>query len=160
MRYSEGKLVFHDVVGYMSDYTSLQPDIDEDKLKSALLVAQTLEVKPRIGAEALERCVNPASEADEALRELLIPPLCYYTYHRCLTMFQGVLTDGGFATDAEATSLEAAKSVANQMYSIGECFMEEVIAFLEEESPNEGIEDTRKAPQIRVFGGEENRASN
>lgn len=94
------------------------------------------------------------------LREMLIAPWCYYTYARCLLMFQGTFTDSGYAIESEATDKDAAKSVSNEMKSIGDSFMLPVVEFLELENPNTVADDQKLTSRIRTFGGQEYRGSN
>ncbi len=99
-------------------------------------------------------------QSAQNLRELLIAPWCYYTYARCLSMFQGTFTDSGFATEAEAADKNAAKAVANEMKGIGDSFMLPVVEFLEAEDSNTVADDQKLTSRIRTFGGKENRGSN
>lgn len=156
----ENKLIVVDIVNVMQDYCSIQIDIDETKVKAACNVAQEIDLKKTLKSTNLNRCINPETEADEALKELVIPPLCYYTYARCLSMFPGTFTDSGYTTETEAEDKNVAKSVSNEMHSIAGSFMEAVIEFLEEEDPNTESNDDELSPNINVFGGEEIRASN
>lgn len=157
----ENSLIVIDIVDVMQDYVSIQIDIDETKVKAAALVAQNIDIKRLIGRDNLQRAVDPQTEADEELKDIIIPPLCYFTYSRCLKMFQGTFTDSGYTTETEAEDRNSAKSVANEMSSIAESYMSLVIDFLNEEDPNSEIVKPEKiAPRIRTFGGEENRASN
>lgn len=145
----------------MLDYTSIQADIDELLLKSSLLVAQGLDLKKKIGKENLERCIDPQTEEDEDFRESIIPALCYYTYSRCLKMYQGVMTNGGYLVEGEAAGRNAAKAVANEAYSIAEAFISDVLEDLEGDEVNSKTVPTdQKSNKVRVFGGNEFRASN
>lgn len=162
----ENKLISSDVSEIMQDYVSIQLDIDNTKIKAAALVAQEMDLKRIIGSVNLNRVVGldiydeTIAAADLSLRELILAPWCYYTYARCLSMFQGTFTDSGFATEAEAASKDAAKSVANEMRGIGDTFMIPVVEFLELEDPDTVADDAKLTPRIRTFGGKENRASN
>ena len=162
----ENKLISSDVSEIMQDYVSIQLDIDNTKIKAAALVAQEMDLKRIIGSVNLNRVVGldiydeTIAAADLSLRELILAPWCYYTYARCLSMFQGTFTDSGFATEAEASSKDAAKSVANEMRGIGDSFMIPVVEFLELEDPDTVADDAKLTPRIRSFGGKENRASN
>lgn len=162
----ENKLISSDVSEIMQDYVSIQLDIDNTKIKAAALVAQEMDLKRIIGSVNLNRVVGldiydeTIAAADLSLRELILAPWCYYTYARCLSMFQGTFTDSGFATEAEAASKDAAKSVANEMRGIGDTFMIPVVEFLELEDPDTVADDAKLTPRIRSFGGKENRASN
>lgn len=155
----ENQLIVVDIANVMQDYTSIQIDIDESKVKAAELVAQNVDLKRLIGKDNIQRAIDPQDETDENLKELLIPPLCYYTYSRCLRMFQGIFTDAGYTTETEADDRNSAKSVSNEMRSIGDVFMQDVSDFLEAENPDEIIDSEKLAPNIRVFGGKESRES-
>lgn len=162
----ENRLISSEITDMMQDYVSIQLDIDSTKIKAAALVAQEIDIARVITKANLERVIDldiydetiPA--ADLSLRALLVAPWCYYTYARCLTMFQGTFTDSGYAVEAEATDKDAAKAVANEMKSIGDSFMLLVTEFLETEDESTLADDRKLAPRIRVMGGQENRASN
>lgn len=162
----ENRLISSEITDLMQDYVSIQLDIDDTKIKAAALVAQDIDIKRVITKANLDRVLQldiydeDASQADIDLYELLVAPWCYYTYARCLTMFQGTFTDSGYATEAEAESRQAAKSVGQEMKAIGDSFMIAVVEFLESEDPNTPADDEKLSPRIRAFGGKENRASN
>ena len=162
----ESRLISSDIADMMQDYVSIQLDIDNTKIKAAALVAQEIDIARVITKANLDRVIDldiydeSIPDADLSLRELLVAPWCYYTYARCLTMFQGTFTDSGYAVEAEAIDKDAAKAVANEMKSIGDSFMLLVTEFLEEEDESTLADDRKLAPRIRVMGGEENRASN
>lgn len=162
----ENRLISSEITDLMQDYVSIQLDIDDTKIKAAALVAQDIDIKRVITKANLDRVLQldiydeDAPQADIDLYELLVAPWCYYTYARCLTMFQGTFTDSGYATEAEAESRQAAKSVGQEMKAIGDSFMIAVVEFLESEDPNTPADDEKLSPRIRAFGGKENRASN
>jgi hypothetical protein len=161
----ENRLISSDIASIMGDYVSMQMDIDEAKIKAASLVAQEIDISRVITKANLDRVVNlnnnkSIPEADLALRELILAPWCYYTYARCLTMFQGTFTDSGYAVETEALGINAAKSVAAEMKSIGDTFMLLVTEFLEAEDPETKADDRKLSSRIRTFGGQENRSSN
>ncbi len=162
----ESRLISSDIGDMMQDYVSIQLDIDNTKIKAAALVAQEIDIARVITKANLDRVIDldiydeSIPEADLSLRELLVAPWCYYTYARCLTMFQGTFTDSGYAVEAEAIDKDAAKAVANEMKSIGDSFMLLVTEFLEKEDESTLADDRKLAPRIRVMGGQENRASN
>jgi hypothetical protein len=162
----ESRLISSDIADMMQDYVSIQLDIDNTKIKAAALVAQEIDIARVITKANLDRVIDldiydeSIPEADLSLRELLVAPWCYYTYARCLTMFQGTFTDSGYAVEAEAIDKDAAKAVANEMKSIGDSFMLLVTEFLEKEDESTLADDRKLAPRIRVMGGQENRASN
>tara|TARA_R110000803_G_scaffold110508_1_gene178897 strand:- start:369 stop:884 length:516 start_codon:yes stop_codon:yes gene_type:complete len=165
----ENRLISSDIVDLMGDYVSMQMDIDSTKIKAAAMVAQKVDIGKIIGKVNLERVQGidtgdeSVDQADKDLYELLIAPWCYFTYSRALRMFQGAFTDSGFVIEEGAESRDAAKSVASEMASIGLDFMDEVIEFLELETPNvkeEMDKVKQESTGIRTFGGVENRASN
>ena len=157
---AENQLILPDIADVLQDYTSIQVDIDSTKIKAAALIAQNIDIKRLIERENLDRVIGiskDSSEADRALLQLIIPPLCYFTYSRCLLMFQGVLTDSGYIVEAgeEAVSRNAAKALSTEIKGIAETLMQDVIDFLEDERPGEQLDDRYLTPRIRVFGGEE-----
>lgn len=160
----ENKLISPDIRDLMSDYVSMQLDIDDTKIKAAALVAQELDIARVVQRVNLDRVIGldeeTADPQDWELRELIIAPWCYYTYARCLLMFQGTFTDSGFAVESEAEARNAAKSVSNEMKSIGDTFLQKVIDFLQEEAPSSDVSNDKLSTRVRVFGGQENRASN
>ena len=162
----ENRLISSEITDLMQDYVSIQLDIDQTKIKAAALVAQELDITRVITKANMDRVVqlniydDTVATADKDLYELLIAPWCYYTYSRCLTMFQGTFTDSGYAVEAEADSQNAAKSVAIEMKAIGDSFMLLVVEFLEAENPDTKADDAKLQSRIRTFGGKENRASN
>lgn len=162
----ELRLISSDIAELMQDYVSIQLDIDNAKIKAAALVAQEVDITKVITKANLDRVIgidigdDDVPVADRDLYKLLIAPWCYYTYARCLTMFQGTFTDSGYAVETEAESRAGAKEVAKEMESIGDNFMMLVHDFLEAENPNTKSDDTKLGGNIRVFGGRENRASN
>lgn len=152
----ENELIVPEIADTMQDYTSIQLDIDDTKIKAAALAAQKLDITRVIGKENILRCIQPENDTDEELQSLVIPALCYFTYARSLKMFQGTLTDSGYTTEVEAEARNSAKSVANEMSSIGEAYLRDVIEFLALEKPEEKQEQEEKlTPRIRVFGGKE-----
>lgn len=162
----ENRLISSDIASIMGDYVSMQMDIDDAKVKAAALVAQEIDLTRVITKANLDRVVGldiydeTIPEADLALRELILAPWCYYTYARSLTMFQGTLTDSGYAVETEADSRAAAKMVAAEIRSIGDTFMLLVTEFLEAENPNTDADDRKLSSRVRVFGGKESRSSN
>lgn len=155
----ENNLIVVDIVDTMTQYVSLQPDVDETKVKASALVAQNIDIKRVIGETNLQRCIDGTDETDLALKELVIPALCYFTYARLLRMFSGVMTDSGYEVDVESTDRATAKEVMKEHQAIAEEYMLDVITFLEDES-DEDVDSTKLTPRIRPFGGKENRASN
>lgn len=156
----ENQLIVVGIVDAMQDYCSIQANIDESKVKAAALIAQRLDIRRVIKEDNFQRCLDPQIESDHQLRELIIPALCYFTYARCLKLFHGVLTDGGYVIESEATDRGAAKAVANDMITIGEAFLQEAVDFIKSEDKQTTVTQQSMTPSIRVFGGEEYRASN
>ena len=162
----ENSLIIVDIVNKMVDYVSVQPDLDESKAKSAEIVAQRLDLARLIGKDNVSRCVEvpqgtELTGADLELRNLVIPPLVYFTYARLLKMFQGTFTDSGFALEVGAEDRGNSKSAAAEMNSIAETFMEDVFDFLESEDPSdENVKPENITPRVRRFGGKESRSSN
>lgn len=160
---TENQLIVPDIADAMQDYVSIQLDIDSTRVKASALVAQNLDIKRLIGKDNLARLIDneDPSEADETLKELIIPALCYFTYSRLLLLFQGNYTDSGYVLESDETEARnAAKSVAKEMKGVAESMMIEVMEFLEKESPGDQIDESKLTPRIRVFGGCERRASN
>ena len=159
----ENSLISPGITDLLQDYVAIQLDIDSSKVKAAAHVAQTVDMLRVIGSANLGRIKDPQNEADDALRELAIPAWCYYTYSRCIKMFNGTLTDSGYVVseDAERGLKEAEKNAA-QIYSIAEVYMKVLIEAIDAEVDNieADIDQTVMTSRIRVFGGEENRASN
>jgi hypothetical protein len=161
------KLIIIDIAQVLIDYTSIQCDIDSSKIHAAELAAQTMDLKRLIGADNVKRCLDPSllsptpPNSDLELRELVIPALCYYTYSRCLLMFPGTFTDGGYIIDKEASDKNVTINASNTYASLGDAFMEDVFKFLKTESPNDTeIKPENLTPSIRTFGGNEFRATN
>lgn len=156
----ENRLISPDIVNLMQDYCSIQVDIDETKIKAAAMVAQDIDIKRTLKKVNLDRCINPSTDKDRELRDLIMPAWSYFTYSRALKMFQGTFTDGGYIIEGEAESQSAAKQTANEMYAIAEAYMGEALEFLRSENPNTEADGRNMTPNVRVFGGEERRASN
>lgn len=162
----ENSLILVDIVGAMEDYVSVQPDLDQAKAKSAEIVAQRIDLARLIGIDNVNRCVEkpqgtPRTGADLELRNLIIPPLVYFTYARLLKMFQGTFTESGFALQIDVEDRGNAKSAAAEMNSIAETFMDDVFDFLDLEDPNdENVKPEKLTPRIRRIGGKERRSSN
>ena len=163
---NENRLIATDICQVMQDYVSLQPDIDETKVKSAALIAQDLDISRIIGRANVERCVEPNTgwpatpegEVNQELRALVIPALCFYTFSRLLRGFQGTFTDSGLTIEKDSTDTSVSKSQANEHHSIAESYLQVVIDYLKIETPNGTAVDVRKlTPNIRVFGGQERR---
>lgn len=162
------KLVIVNIAQALIDYVSIQPDIDQSKIQAAELVAQRVDLQRLIGKVNVDRCIDPDNitpgpppPADLALRELVIPALCYYTYSKLLRMFPGTFTDGGYVIEKESSDKGVTANVSNEYASIGDTFMEDVFAFLKAETPDDKtVKPENLTPSIRTFGGKEYRASN
>ncbi|UXQ88794.1 hypothetical protein [Tenacibaculum phage Larrie] len=150
----ENKLIVPDIEDIMQDYVSIQLDIDSTKIKAACLVAQK-DISKVIKKHNFNKCYRDNADFDEELFELVVPTLCYFTYYRALRIFQGTLTDGGFATEQEAQTLSSAKSAANEVQSIGEMFLNDVVDYLTGETSDEDEKEVEqvRTKKVRVFGG-------
>tara|TARA_R110000744_G_scaffold89378_1_gene173821 strand:+ start:762 stop:1259 length:498 start_codon:yes stop_codon:yes gene_type:complete len=159
----ENSLISPDVCDLMQDRISIQLDIDQTRVKAAAHIAQTVDLGRVIGKANVQRCINPATEADETLKNLVIPAWLFYTNARMLKMFNGTLTDSGYivSEDAERGAKQAAKD-AEESYGVAEVYLEVALDFLDAETPTalDDIDRTALTPRIRVFGGQENRGSN
>ena len=155
----ENGLIDEYIVNLMSDYTSIQQDIDETRIKAAANIAQTQYIKKIIGKEAFARIidVDESIEADVELKRLVIPAWCFYTYYTLLTAFNGNYTDSGYDRENEAENNNESRTTANYIKSIGRDFLQEVIDFLDAEKPSEQIDERKIVPTWRAMGGEENR---
>lgn len=159
----ENALISVDIVDLLQDYCAIQLDIDSTKVKAAAHVAQTIDITRIIGATNLERIKTPQDDADDAIRELAIPAWCYYTYSRCLKMFNGTLTDSGYIISEDAErALGVVRKASDEAYSIAEVYMQLLVDALDDETPTDtdNVDQGLFTPQIRVFGGGENRGSN
>jgi hypothetical protein len=159
----ELSLIDPSVCDLLQDRVSVQLDIDQTRVKAAAHIAQTIDLARVIGKANVARCVDPATEADEALKLLVIPAWLFYTHSRLLKNFNGTLTDSGYVVteDAERGAKQAAKD-AEESYSVAEVYLDLALDFLDEETPTatDDIDRQTLTPRIRVFGGIENRANN
>ena len=155
----ENSLISVDIVDLLQDYTSLQLDMDSTKVKAAAIISQRVDIARIIGNDNLERVKEPETDADDELRELVIPARCYYTYARSLRMFNGTLTDSGYVVSEDAqNSAKIAEKDAEETYSVAEIYMKDVIDFINKENESSGeesIDESVMTPKIRVFGGNE-----
>ena len=159
----ENALISVDIVDLLQDYCAIQLDIDSTKVKAAAHVAQTIDITRIIGSTNLERIKNPQNEVDDEIRDLAIPAWCYFTYSRCLKMFNGTLTDSGYIISEEAErALKVVVKAADEAYSIAEVYMRLLVEALDAETPTDtdNVDQGLFTPQIRVFGGREKRGSN
>lgn len=160
---NESKLIVIDIARAMIDYVNIQMDVDEHKIQAASLLAQRIDLKNRIGKENVERCYESNSAPtpeDTELRELIIPPLCYYTMCRLLKTFPGVWTDSGYVIEEGASDKNVTQRQANEFQAIADELMSEVFDFLKAEDPQDQtiVEGkSQSTPGIRVFGGQEAR---
>lgn len=161
---NEVKLLRPDIADLLQDYTSIQLDIDDKRVKSAALIAQNIDIERVIGKGVLSRfvCVDESelSDEDRCIYEYLIPAWCYFTYSRLLLMFHGSFSDSGFEIDSEGTDRNIAKSVSKEHKSVAEHYMEKVIECLPSTDCEKVQQKNKLTPRVRVFGGKENRASN
>ena len=162
----EDRLILPDVRDVMADVASLQLDMDDQKIKGIALVAQDLDLKRILnsnGEDNLSRCINPQTDEDDTLRDLVIMPWIYYTYARCLKMTTGALTEAGCVVEKTVLdSKELIDEAYNTYYSIADAYMAGVIDHLNDETETDVdvVAEDVLVPRIRVFGGEENRSSN
>jgi hypothetical protein len=160
----EDSLILPDIARAMLDYVSLQPDIDETKVRAASIVAQRIDIQRVIGAENVARCVGEEVEGEDLkLKNLVVPALCYFTHARLLRMFQGTFTDAGYTIDKDSTDRGVTREAANESAAIAETFLSDVVDFLKiEDGPNVDpeVREDKINPRIKVFGGKERRASN
>ncbi len=159
----ENALISVDIVDLLQDYCAIQLDIDSTKVKAAAHVAQTIDITRIIGSTNLERIKNPQNDADDVMRELAIPAWCYFTYSRCLKMFNGTLTDSGYIISEDAErALKVVVKASDEAYSIAEVYMRLLVDALDAETPTDtdNVDQGLFTPQIRVFGGGESRGSN
>jgi hypothetical protein len=163
---NENRLIVTDITGVMQDYVSIQVDIDETKVKSAALIAQDLDISRIIGRANVTRCIEPEGgwadtpedDANQELRDLLIPVLCFFTYSRLLKGFQGTFTDSGLAIEKDSIDTNVSKSTANEHAAIAESYLSVVLDFLKAENPNNvNVKPKNLTPRIRSFGGKESR---
>lgn len=78
-------------------------------------------------------------------------------------MFNGTLTDSGYIISEDAErALDVVRKAADEAYSVAEVYMQVLVEALDGETPDESddIDQGLFTPQIRVFGGAENRGSN
>lgn len=157
----QDKLILSDIRENMLDYVSIQEDIDEDKLQSAMFLAQNVDLKKLIGKDNIERCINPTTDQNIALKELVTPPLCYYAYSHLLTKFHASYTESGMTIEEVASTISEAKRVADELRSAARVFMDDVFEFFEEEGdPEDKVKEEKIMPKIFIAGGEERRGSN
>lgn len=155
----ENQLIIHDIEDVMQDFVPIQFDIDSRKLKAAQKLAIDLELTKFISREDIARVIDldedTASEADKNLLEILIAPLCHYTYEKLLTYFQGSMYEAGYATEDQAASRDEAKNAAAQANSFGNQYMVAVVEFLKLENPNTEATKESKRPSVSTIGGKE-----
>lgn len=158
---NENALILVDIVDTMVDYCSIQPDIDESKIKAAAVIAQKIDIELIIGKANVQRCIDPSVQADIDFRDLVMSALCFYTYSRLLKMFPGTFTDGGYMIEKDASDKNVTRQVSNEYATVAEAYMVEVLAFLKSESPNDkAVHKEKLVKRIRTIGGKEHRASN
>lgn len=158
----ENNLIIPDIADRMQDYVPVQLDIDETKVKAAAYIAQTVDLLRVITQANLDRVKNPQNSEDDALKEAIIPALCFFTHSRCLKMFNGTLTDSGYIVSEDAErAVKIAKEDADESYSVAEVFLTKVLDILDGESETDvNIDRSVMTPKIRVFGGAECKGSN
>jgi len=156
----QNRIIIEDIVPAMIEWCSIQPDIDEAKVRAANVVAQKMDLESVIGATNIDRCVgltisSPAQ--DIALKELLIPVICFYTFSRLLKLFPGTFTDSGYIVESGASDKNITRHTANDFSDTAKVFLQDVLDFLAVESPQNEIEIALNVKKrVRVIGGQEN----
>ena len=129
----ENSLLLPDIVDRLQDYTGIQLDADDTRIKASCIVAQDLDVKIPIGKDNWKRCFDYSDNYSEDLFELVVPSLCFFTYARLISMMQGAYTDSGMTVEDGSLSIDEAKSASKQYRAIGESYLTEVVDFLKNE---------------------------
>ena len=156
----ENSLLLPDIADRLTDYVAVQEDINDTLIKAACLIAQKLDIIKIIKKENWDRCFEENVGYEEDLFELVVPALCYFTYARCLRMFQGNLTDSGYSIEEATESIASTKATSHEFKSVGSEFLADVIEFLDNENPDNDVAEEHIVKRVRTFGGKENRASN
>jgi hypothetical protein len=156
----QNRIIIEDIVSAMVEWCSIQPDIDEAKVKAANVVAQKMDIESVIGSLNIDRCLNltPTSEEkDINLKELLIPVICFYTFSRLLKLFPGTFTDSGYIVEAGASDKNITRHTANDFSDTAKVFLQDVLEFLALENPqNEQEIASNVKKRVFVIGGQEN----
>ena len=156
----QNRIILEEIVDFMVLWCSIQPDIDEAKVKAANVVAQKMDIESVIGAANIDRCLDitvSSPEADIQLKELLIPVICFYTFSRLLKLFPGTFTDSGYIVEAGASEKNITRHTANDFSDTAKVFLQDVLAFLALESPENEIEIASNVKKrVVTFGGKEN----
>ena len=156
---NETNLLLPDIAQRLGDYVGIQPDVDETRVKAASLVAQDLDLKPSMKTsnkiDNWSRCFEDGSNYSEALYDLVVPALCFFTYARLVTMFQANYTDSGTSVEEGSLTINEARSVSKQYRAIGESYLGEIIEFLKEESSDTEATMDTSVRRVRGFGGNE-----
>jgi hypothetical protein len=163
----EKKLIVVNIAQALIDYASIQADIDQSKIQAAEYVVQLVDLKRLIGQTNVTRCIDPISldnpppTADVELRELILPAVAFFTYAKLLKLYPGTFTDSGYIIEKEASDKNVTTQVSNDYYATAESLMEDVFAFLKSENAQDkSVKPENMTPSIRVFGGQEHRATN
>lgn len=153
---TEKFLIVDDIRLEMSKYMSIQLDITYERIEASARLAQDIDIRNVIGVDNLKRAIDPKTDSDEELKQLLIPVLCFYTSSRALKVNQGYLSDSGYTSQSDSTDRNTAKQVGNDHFSIGTEYMQFVFEFLKKEDPNFfGDKSPRNSPRSIRIGGKE-----
>lgn len=157
---NELALLLPDISDRMTDFVGIQLDVEDTRIKASCLVAQDLDIKFVITDANWNRCfeeidgeTNP--DYSEALYDLIIPVVCFFTYSRLVSMMQGNYTDSGMSVEEGALSINEAKSAAKQYRAIGESYLGKVVDWLEAENGSTEATMDKSVLRVRSFGGEE-----
>lgn len=157
---NELSLLLPDIADRMADYVGIQLDVDDTRVKAACLVAQDLDISFVITDANWNRCfdeVDGGTNADysEALYDLIIPVVCFFTYSRLVAMMQGNYTDSGMSVEEGALSINEAKAAAKQYRAIGEAYLGKVVKWLEAENSSTEATMEKSVLRVRSYGGQE-----
>lgn len=155
----EIKVIIPDILPEMMKWCSIQPDIDETKLRAANVIAQRLDIKEVIGQVNIDRCIDLTEESPEKdlkLRSLLAPAICFFTYSRLLKLFPGTFTDSGYTIDKEASDKNVTRHTANDYSDTAVVFLKDALDYLALENPTSANAMEKKVfKRIRTIGGRE-----
>jgi hypothetical protein len=129
---SDEKLISVDIVEIMHEKCSVQMDIGEDRIKASALIAQDLDLGSVMTDDQISRSRDPDGEKDNALRDLVIPAWCFYTYARCIALNIGSFTESGYVVDKDAKDMEILEKTEKSIVSIAHRYLDKVNEFLKE----------------------------
>jgi hypothetical protein len=154
------RIIIEDIIPAMISWCSIQPDIDEAKVRAANIVAQKMDIEAVIGAANIDRCVDQtisSPAADIQLKELLIPVICFFTFSRLLKLFPGTFTDSGYIVEQGASDKNITRHTANDYSDTATVFLQDVLDFLKVENPEAAVErEQNVVKRVMVIGGKEN----